>query len=65
MCAKCGRGRISGPRYGKDEYGEWLSYRCTSCGYSYRTATKEESDTIEARAKFFDMERRAALPKPN
>lgn len=64
-CTKCGSGTIAGPYYGRGEYGrEWLTYRCNRCGYSYRTATKEESDTIAARMKFFDQERREALRKP-
>lgn len=33
-CPKCGSGRISGPRYGKDGIGrERLYYKCSKCGY--------------------------------
>lgn len=45
MCMKCGSSEaMAGPRYVKDRYGyESLEYRCQTCGYSYRTATADES----------------------
>lgn len=53
MCIKCGSGRITGPVYGKGAHGdEWLSYKCSNCGYSYRTATADETKSADARIQW-------------
>jgi len=35
-CKKCGTGTMKGPRYVKDDEGEWLVYRCDTCKFKER-----------------------------
>lgn len=40
-CPKCSSGNISGPFYRKDEYDEFLLYRCNRCGYTSQEETHD------------------------
>lgn len=59
MCTKCGSARQPrGPTYRRDTYGEYLQYTCPDCGYSYKTATADESKSQAARIAWANELRR-------
>lgn len=65
MCTKCGSTQpVIGPVYGRNSYSEWLTYRCPDCGYSYRTATAEESKSDAVRIAWANEMRRQSCAKP-
>ena len=58
-CPKCSSNSVSGPLYFKGPYGEYLIYRCRTCGYEENTPTHDKSNfemPIEKKSSS-DMER--------